>query len=373
MEVLVVLVIIGVLVAVAVPNFLKIREKAKEAEVKSALHTIQLAVERFATDNDTQYPVYLIGGDALVATTVFDRERRQGTDNVGGLSDFIELPSRFTLSDPLLRRGYIQSYPRNPFVRNGIAVHELQVASGDVLRNGSEGQKSQLGTRFGGSCAIMGNVLADFRFTEFRQVIPGHAPVVTRSYSDVPGYPFYDAWASKTTPGAYLPGEFFYKSNGPIVFEGVSSNADGPAVKPTAIEQYMLGAYGSLHSRGMDVLGDEKPIVIAKPKQTASLGSSIIAAAEESWNGGPEAPPPPPPPPTIDGNDEGGQAGVGPTDAGNLVWPWTRSYLAAPYHGSPYSPAPAGFELAQTEFGNPNGIRDGIILVLTSTENRTQQ
>lgn len=61
-ELLVVIVIIGILVAIALPNFIKIKDKAKEAEVKQNLHAIQLAVERYATDMDGNYPYFLYGG-----------------------------------------------------------------------------------------------------------------------------------------------------------------------------------------------------------------------------------------------------------------------------------------------------------------------
>jgi prepilin-type N-terminal cleavage/methylation domain-containing protein len=63
-ELLVVIVIIGILVAIALPNFIKIKDKAKEAEVKQNLHSIQLAIERYATDEDGNYPYFLWGGTA---------------------------------------------------------------------------------------------------------------------------------------------------------------------------------------------------------------------------------------------------------------------------------------------------------------------
>jgi len=63
-ELLVVIVIIGILVAIALPNFIKIKDKAKEAETKQNLHSIQLAVERYATDTSGIYPYFLYGGDS---------------------------------------------------------------------------------------------------------------------------------------------------------------------------------------------------------------------------------------------------------------------------------------------------------------------
>ena len=61
-ELLVVITIIGILAAIALPNYIKAKNKAKEAEVKANLHTIQIALERYCTDN-SEYPDFLIGGD----------------------------------------------------------------------------------------------------------------------------------------------------------------------------------------------------------------------------------------------------------------------------------------------------------------------
>ena len=43
-------------IAIAIPNFVAIKEKGNEAVVKANLHSIQLAVERFAVDHDGTYP-----------------------------------------------------------------------------------------------------------------------------------------------------------------------------------------------------------------------------------------------------------------------------------------------------------------------------
>lgn len=62
-ELMIVIVILGILVAVAVPAFSGIRDRAREATVKSIGHTVQLATESFASSNDGVYPVSLV--DAL--------------------------------------------------------------------------------------------------------------------------------------------------------------------------------------------------------------------------------------------------------------------------------------------------------------------
>lgn len=49
-EMLVVITIIGILAAMAIPNFLKAKNKAKEAEARNNLSIIRDSVERYHTD-----------------------------------------------------------------------------------------------------------------------------------------------------------------------------------------------------------------------------------------------------------------------------------------------------------------------------------
>jgi type II secretory pathway pseudopilin PulG len=50
-------VIIGILAAIAIPNFIAMQSRAKEASVKGNAHSLQLAVEDFSVINNGTLPV----------------------------------------------------------------------------------------------------------------------------------------------------------------------------------------------------------------------------------------------------------------------------------------------------------------------------
>jgi len=355
-ELLVVIVIIGILAAIALPNYIKVKDKAKEAEVKANLHNVQLSVERFAVDTEGSYPQYLIGGEGKYAQTV-------NAQSANSFSNVKDVDPKEHVSDPLLRKGYIDSYPRNPFTKNGIAVHQLQENldgnNDDPLRNGTPTGQS-LGTRLGPYCTTMGQVLCDPRYKLWSYVDltnPSNNDDQAFTFADVE-YKFWDMWqGNKPTP--YLPGQFFFKGVGPLIAVGNNDAADAPII-PTDTDQYMLGGYGSIRTKARDVLGPEQHILFST-SNTASAGGDWVASAIEGTGT---------PRPMIDDPHPGQGGGGGNTSSGTKkVWPWTRSRDSTSiYDGSPYSPSMPGESNDQLNYGNPNGIRDGMVIVLTAGE-----
>ena len=67
-ELLIVIIIVGILAAIAIPMFLNQRNKAKDAAVKGGVHNIELGIASYAIDNAD----YLSGHRPGTPTTLID-------------------------------------------------------------------------------------------------------------------------------------------------------------------------------------------------------------------------------------------------------------------------------------------------------------
>jgi len=128
-ELLVVIVIIGILAAIALPNFIKARNKAREAEVKSNIHAIQIALERYAVDSGGVYPTFLVGAERdnnIIKSSVNLQGNGVSQFPTHGETPFCKTsdpaletgPEGIRIQmDPLIQFGYISEFPGNPFAR----------------------------------------------------------------------------------------------------------------------------------------------------------------------------------------------------------------------------------------------------------------
>jgi prepilin-type N-terminal cleavage/methylation domain-containing protein len=270
-ELLVVITIIGILAAIALPNYIKAKDKAKEAEVKANCHTIQIALERYATDHSGVYPNYILGGD----TRGWDERSgcRALTWNKGDTSPNAEQvrPPR----DPLIHFNYVYSYPDNAFIDPGEGITSVIAWTGASLKLG-DGD-----IRFGWTGELMGNCLDDprFLFTGFGQptrlqytmlpiddamigVLNNRSPNSFYCMGGLPQWVREGGGATDPDAGAikaFWPGQFFYRVAGDF-FLANPINVTGPEYEYIwgwpymRVNKYMLGGYGSPRTDGMDVI-----------------------------------------------------------------------------------------------------------------------
>jgi type II secretory pathway pseudopilin PulG len=255
--------VLFMLAAVFMPEIVKTRDKAREEETKANLHMIQIAVERYASDHSGAYPNYILGGDKLG----WDEKMKFGAPVKPEDQD------RRPPLDPLIEYGYFNRYPANPFIKSGDGPATINAITG--FPGPGKGD-----VRFGYNGECMGNCLDDprFLFSEygvptrlqytmgrsgmFLGVIDNGSPNTFFTMGGIP------QWSS-SNPGAsdlsvpqlnyWWPGEFFYRCGGDF-FVANALDVSAPEYENIwgwpymRVNKYMLGAYGSLRTEGLDVI-----------------------------------------------------------------------------------------------------------------------
>jgi len=282
-ELLVVIVIIGILAAMALPNFIKAREKAKEAEVKSNIHAIQIALERYAVDTGGFYPLILYGGDF---TDTFGRLGAPENPDTN-MSYYMPPDDPGYQSFPgdldvLLQFGYLAQYPNNPFQRTR-DISKFGKLKTNPAENGFGPLEFHLDTQ--GLARV--NIWAwpyDRALVYVRRLVGGeqgnlmwdvsegqrHAPwpivVVPEPEPHWSGYvnPQFSAYAFESTTNYrddyqfwLTPGNFYYYA----LFEGVGGYSSFVSQNGTpnpnapitgAIIGFHLAGYGTMSNAGQD-------------------------------------------------------------------------------------------------------------------------
>lgn len=284
-ELLVVIVIIGILAAMALPNFIKAREKAKEAEVKSNIHAIQIALERYAVDTGGFYPLILYGGDQ---TDTFAKLGSPIDPDTGvsyyqppEASGYVPYPGDL---DVLLQFNYLAQYPNNPFQRRRDVTK-----FGKLRTNPAQNGFQPLEFHFGSSGRTRVNIWAqpqDRALVYVRRNVGGemgnlmweisegqrHAPwpIIVVPEPQPTTYPIgytnpqYSAYAFDNTTNYrddyqfwLTPGNFYYYA----LFEGVGGystfvardgNPDPNAPITGAIIGFHMAGYGTISNAGND-------------------------------------------------------------------------------------------------------------------------
>lgn len=233
---------------------------AKHAEVKQNLHSIQLALERYAVDDPNDaYPLFIMGGDwsdsYVVSQDYREANKLELSDDSGYFGSMGKWePAPDGMGDALVMGGYVTEYPANPFQKQR-KEGRLRLAHMDYL--------SRLTERYCGGDAgkLMVEVFGP-------QLVSDDQPIAgdffVHHIFDNPAYTMRDMTKSTTAEGGqvdfmapsgnpWLVGNFSYyphPRNGALPWQYID---EGGRLKVAAVRGYTLAGYGSVRTWGQDV------------------------------------------------------------------------------------------------------------------------
>ncbi len=282
-EILAMTSVLAALLVVVLPMVVQSGERDREDEVRSNIHVIQVALERYAVDSGGFYPYILYGGDETDTFAKWGAPINPET----GVSHY-QPPLEPTYDpfpgdfDVLIQFGYLAEYPRNPFQGSNNPT-----GTGRILTNPAENGFGPLEFHFNMHGQSRTNIWAlpfDRSLHYVRRLVGGkegnlmwdvsegqrHAPwpVVLVPEPEPhwtgyinPAYSDYDNLNSEDYSQSHqfwlAPGNFYYYG----VFEGIAgyssfvvSGSSDPAAYLTGwVIGYRLCGYGGPTNLGDDV------------------------------------------------------------------------------------------------------------------------
>lgn len=133
-ELLIVVAIIAILAAIAVPNFLEAQVRAKVSRTRTDMRSLSVATEAYYVDNNI-YPAWAVGGLAGCSTynaaVVAQQGHSQGASSIPNFLMNGPNPNQAfqTMTTPI---SFITSYPADPFASNrGCTFSYLSIFPGE--------------------------------------------------------------------------------------------------------------------------------------------------------------------------------------------------------------------------------------------------
>ncbi len=121
-EILIVVVILGILAAIVIPQFSSASEAAKASSLKSTLQTVRSQLELFQVQHGGAYPPAMVDGSGGLPTWRVMTTKHgiaDGADFANGVNDS---DITYATSDILNLGPYLQKFPANPFANGSATV-----------------------------------------------------------------------------------------------------------------------------------------------------------------------------------------------------------------------------------------------------------
>jgi type IV pilus assembly protein PilE len=131
-ELMIVVVVIGILAAVAIPNFIEMQARSREAGVKANMHTFQLSAEDYGVQNSGYY-----AGSGSVVVPLMPGGNASFKNSISGLTgDGVAWEDRGTYDAPASEIPGITSYADSSNFTYNVKGHGKRSAIRIILTSG---------------------------------------------------------------------------------------------------------------------------------------------------------------------------------------------------------------------------------------------